>query len=406
MSKKNLVAALLCILIGIIVGIGVRAREYAKPQLSLLSTCLATTTDPTFASTCLNKTVPLLLTTYSVSELEDYTVASTTDQQILTNCHPIGHIIGEQTYKKYGSIEEALAQCSSVCRSACTHGVIGAAVLSQMGIEYSDNDIAHADTAELTQLGVTYCAQGDSICHAIGHVAYIASQNDQKAISICNASAQIPWNREACFQGIFMERAGTFLNALYPDHAPTPPTVPGNYTYPCGTLPIAAQHACFLFLNVYQTPLFDADGFTTPTQRLQRATEACEALAAGPARADCFEGVGLSSRYFGYPSFTSSDLQPLCDRLATADDRSACTLGVLQRFFYGKKGLLAYCAGIGEADRKSLCYDAAFEWNQWSADTALQLNCESTECLAQSARFKNESATLPDYRYGLFGIPK
>jgi hypothetical protein len=385
----------------------VYAIYHPAASLSSIASCFARSSDPNFTSDCLDTTIQNLLKTHTTQELMNYVVASTTPSVVVNDCHPIGHVVGEMTYKKYGSMEQALSQCSNNCRSACTHGVIGEGVLEQMGEGYSDDDIAHADKAKFEKLATWYCGQSTTICHAIGHLAYIITQNDAGALGVCDTASSNAWYRENCYQGVFMERAGTFINELFPTGADKVPSVQQNsYTYPCTDLPEQYHSACFLFLIAYQEPLFAKDGLTTPQEKLQKETQVCESLS-GMDRADCFTGIGASTMTIGFSNLNAPSTQLLCNVFPAETDRSACSLGVLSQFLYTNvSDMYTYCENINEEGRRALCYDAAFEWiesrKSVTNDPAAVCATDQT-CIARYNVFMKERSDIPDYRFGLSG---
>lgn len=120
------------------------------------------------------------------------------------NCHIIGHYIGGYAYKNSSSLEDTLSKCTNDCRSSCLHGALGEAVLSELGEVYAGDDIAHADSATLNQLGERYCSESTVLCHGIGHVLLIATQDYDDALEICDTFSN---RRQSCYLGVFMEGA-------------------------------------------------------------------------------------------------------------------------------------------------------------------------------------------------------
>lgn len=374
-------------------------RSYAAPELRSLDTCLSNTSP----SSCLRTAVASLLDQYTPDEILRYVTGPDTSEAVRNRCHPIGHMIGTAAYERLGSVEAALPQCNNLCRSACTHGVIGAGMLTEQGVSYEE-DIAHAEEDELFALAGKYCALSDSACHAVGHVAYLATLDDVRAVGICD-TAEGSVQRQACYEGVFMERAGNFKNLLFPsEEMRVPPTVAGDYTYPCSSLPSEYRHACYLFLTAYQEPLFAADGIRAEADKLAKARSVCGSLEAKD-RASCFSGIGTFSPAFGYASIVPDDIQPLCDSLSTLADRSACTLGVLPQFYYIElRGLYGYCEGINEEVRRSLCYDAAFqlvESKLGTRDDKARVCASYEACAMRYESYKTRRASLPEYTLGL-----
>jgi hypothetical protein len=163
-------------------------------------------------------------------------------------------------------------------------------------------------------------------------------------------------------------------------------------------------HACFLFLNAYQVPLGAADVLDTPSEKLQKATRSCESLGSEK-RAYCFEGIGNSSVLFGYRDTTGASIQSLCDELRAESDRMACTLGIVEQLlFTDAQHMYGYCADIAEESRKALCYEAVFQLHlSDDSDQFAQVCQRNKVCSLYKDAYERNRATLPDYRYGLFG---
>lgn len=380
---------------------------YVSAQASDMNSLAICLNDTENRLNCLRSTVSELLTDHTTQAVMEFISASSTNSTIAENCHAVGHIVGQTTYQNSGSIEGALALCSNDCRSACTHGVIGAGVMAEMGEEYPDDDVAHADKSELVAIGSHYCASNDPVCHAIGHLAYIITENEHDALAVCDEVAE-GWLSEACYEGVFMERAGSSETTIFPFNPDKKPEVrTSNYTYPCLDMPGRYRHACFLLLTQFQEQLFEADGLTSNEDRLQKAKSVCESLS-GRDREYCVEGIGQSSLVFGYHSLRSQDIQPFCNAFTTDSDRRACTLGVIPRFLYvANRGLYAYCENIPEEQRRELCYNATFQWTEARIrdikNNTTRMCSNYAPCRARYESFMIRRDSLPEYRFGLSG---
>ena len=381
------------------------SSAYQKNQLtgdasfSHIDSCLYVTNEMD-KSECLQRTVSGLLEKHTAGEIVEYTVATTTAQTVRNQCHPIAHIIGAKTYDKYQSIEDTLSECSGLCRSGCVHGAIGAGLA---GDESHGMDMAHMDAANLSENAAHYCDMGKDVCHGVGHVAYLATFEENSALTMCDTFTTDPTKREACYQGVFMERAGNFRNMVFPSEQDrVPPTVSGDYTYPCSSIEPQYRHACYIFLNAYQEPLFLEDEISTPEQKLSKAREACESLT-GFDRNYCFSGIGTFSPNFGFYDSTSVEIHNLCNQFELIDDRTSCNLGVLSQFHFAElQGVYNYCEGIDESERRKNCQNAAFEIMETKFDTATPENvCGSNEnCLSDYSIFLENKSDLEHYNLG------
>jgi len=409
-QSRHLGIALVILLVSFVAARATLEVAFAPPNAQkTLSACVKETNNTVAAENCLREAIRDLLAVYSTPQLMNATGAYQLPQNIRGQCHAIGHIIGEETFKKTRSLETALSACTNDCRSACLHGALTAAVLETMGGGYDEEDIAHADTETLTKMGKLYCDRSIVLCHGLGHIAYITAEALQDALVLCNSIAS-GFTAEACYQGIFMERTGT-SDAATPFVDDIPYEIrDGDYTYPCLDIDQKYRHACFQTLAEFQLPLLENADIADPREHLSLAIRVCDALE-GRERAYCFEGIGVESTFFGFRTFDEKELQPLCDQLPRAPDRASCTLGVLTKYFFIDEYATRYCDNIAEEERRSICYDGMFSWSErfgYSCTTQAGNFCAcggSQMCIAQQKIYEATSDTMPDYRFGLYGAP-
>ncbi len=303
---------------------------------------------------CLKKAVRTLLSQVSTEELMQYIVASTTPQAIVGRCHEFAHVIGQEALIKSGSLDETLAACTSQCAYGCTHGVIAAEVARTYGAEYPGEEIEHADIEELKKIGRSYCDRTLAMCHAIGHIARIASDSLGDALALCDTVSD---GRSAarCYQGVFMEDIGQLSFVSKPvDITFT------DYGYPCNTLPAKYHQACFVQLTEYQEQLFEVRGVLRSEQSTI-AAQLCASLTR-PSRELCFFGLGYKLDHFIMEDGTLENRGALiCDAQIKAD-AIACITGLAENY----AGFARYSEAVELCDsRKSRteiqqCYDHAF----------------------------------------------
>ncbi len=410
--KLVAIAALLCLVAygTTYAGFTIYDTATAVP-LSSLETCFATSTDPTYASTCLHSTIGALLKQYTEAQIMDYTEATSSAYEVRFYCHPIGHVLGAESFKRTNSIEASLDRCSisASCRFACAHGVIGAGVEAQLGEPYEDDDIAHSSAATIERLGTGFCNRSISLCHAIGHLLFM-NEGQDAGLPSCNRVTPDGFKQEVCYQGVFMERGGG-ADALNPFSATSSyATRKNDYLFPCTSIAERYRHACFQFLVRYQLPLFKADGVTATTSQIALAARTCMQLSAQD-RSYCFEGLGLQTHEFG---INSRDSTTFCDQFGSGVDAESCMLGIIpQKIFFlqqiENEEAFAYCYGITDRSHRKVCYDATFQWLGLSySDDRIAAMCAAAGdvCAHLFDAHQKERATLPDYRFGLFGVPK
>jgi len=358
---------------------------------------------------CVTQTIRSLLKVYSTAEVMKYISAPTTSREITINCHAIGHVVGQQTFLNTGSVQGALNQCTRDCAFGCIHGVIGAAVVQQLG---NDNqDIEHADIGKIEAIGSTYCAQGADLCHAMGHLLYMNAASETKALVACGAMGQKPTNTEACYQGVFMEDAGEQsptgpATPLFLSNATATAPVSQDYAYPCRDIAAPYQHACFMNLFFFQENLFSQHGVAVGEPRLTIEQSTCETLS-GTARSDCFEGVGYLL-YLTFPDSPYSSYGDYCATLTASSDRKACILGFATNLTGGFSyaPALNYCQSLTDQSERVFCSNAAFQdIHRQKADTNIPSICEAASapaaCEGAFKSYIEASSTLPNYYLGI-----
>src|SRR5262245_8939044 len=112
--------------------------EEAKTQASLdhLSVCVL---NPDDVLSCGREEVQKLLANHKSNEVMSLLSKNVTSGQ----CHTLGHIVGQETYKKTHNVEAAIAECGYGCTSSCMHGIIGQALIEEVGIDDEGVDPRH-----------------------------------------------------------------------------------------------------------------------------------------------------------------------------------------------------------------------------------------------------------------------
>jgi hypothetical protein len=284
----------------------------------------------------------------------NYIVASTSPDVVKNECHLISHIIGENTLANANSLEEALAQCTAQCRYGCIHGVIGAEVQKELGAEYPDNDLAHADLPTIERIGSPYCSTSSQLCHGVGHVLYIASQNYPLSLAACDAIGAT--HKESCYQGVFMESAGVENSLVF--SSSTPVTMQDDLAAPCDKLGQVYQHACFQYLSYFLQPLFEAEGIGSGTEQLNILLGVCISLPT-TTRSQCIEGFVERDKSSYRPDNLA--LMNLCESLS-GTDKISCVVGIASRFANQTQFVsgLNYCGSIKVTNHSNVCYEKIF----------------------------------------------
>ena len=349
---------------------------------------------------CLQERIASLLNSFSTADLMNYAVASTTPYSVTSYCHNTAHIIGEETFIKWDNVEAALDQCTRACSLGCTHGVIAGAVAKELGATYLSEDIIHADPIKIQALGATYCFPDSPLCHAVGHILYIGSQNIQTSLNGCEKISE-GRTTESCYEGVFMEAAGG--TEVFVKSTTTPERTDNDYAYPCNSVATKYQHACFQYLTNFQRQLFTKNNVPVAAQ-FDIIRNVCESFSGKKSRSDCFVGIGyIFLRTRDNRDSISPRSPTLCETLPGIDQDS-CVVGLtLKTILSGYASGFNYCNGRSDENRLRLCYNVVFQTMKANSftDEKVRTLCETSNdadrCKKQFEMYLPVAKSLPQY---------
>lgn len=165
---------------------------------------------------------------------------SNSSNNILANCHSIGHEIGRAAYKKYFNVDTALEYATELCGSAYIHGVIEERTARSKDI-----------FTEIKKM----CQPNSGNCfHAVGHgLMYYTGNDIPKAVQICDTlftNAQ----KSFCSEGIFMEHFNTDISVHLDKYLSET-----NVFYPCSDQKLLYKGACYFYAPDYYLHLHRDD---------------------------------------------------------------------------------------------------------------------------------------------------
>ncbi len=343
---------------------------------------------------CISKTAAIVLETTSTRDFMDFLTSSGAPELLSNSCHSIAHSIGAQTFDRSSGIENALTKCSNTCGAGCIHGVIGTAVLRDLGEPYSSENIEHASIATIEKIWERYCKSGNPMCHAVGHILYISTRSFTGALGSCE-NISTGEHRESCYNWVFMQGVGGESEWLF-SGPQSPHTLVDDLSYPCSFVQNDQLHACFHYLPLVQSQFFKLKNLHDPQERDRMADKVCEKFPM-PGRGDCFEGIWFFVNNTVFEDEIQVDIYKRCEGLQTISDREACTRGIVWHYMYRAEytPLIAYCEGITEAPRRVTCYDAMFDAISGGDNPKDPIDiCRANNspiCLSEYARFTKEN---------------
>ncbi|MBV9159709.1 MAG: hypothetical protein JO019_03900 [Candidatus Kaiserbacteria bacterium] len=353
-AKNPIAIAIALIAIGILGGLLAR-RLHTEPE-ARLTVCFTTAQNGNVSADveCLRATVISLLSRESASAVMNYITASTSPAIVRTQCHEVAHVLGEELYLKTPTLEQALGACTTACSYGCIHGVVGAAVVKELGAAtLDDEDIPHEDPKVIAEIGKKYCATGSALCHAIGHILYEKYSDYPDALKVCTEIGGTNQHRDGCYQGVFMESAGEKDSLL--NKTPLAQIPGGDFAYPCDTIAPQYRNACFRYLPSFQRILYLASS-TPPQARLVQSKQICETFG-GKDSNTCIEFIG----YYHLTTFAgAAPSNTFCDAFTDAAEHRACMTGIVLNHmdYFRYTSMPDYCAT--QTKDMTFCYDTAF----------------------------------------------
>lgn len=183
----------------------------------------ATALDP---AVCYGREVSALLEKKGVAETLSHVNNTITPYAGYGTVHTILHIVGEDAFRKDGSLSQALrylepyGSLSDMGKQlggfdGFFHGAVTQFFASNSGRNIHDlmNEVCETDLALPT--GITF--DTFECYHAIGHaLMYILSNNLDRALTICDDQT-LPEKKKGCYNGAFMEYALLYWASYHPE---------------------------------------------------------------------------------------------------------------------------------------------------------------------------------------------
>ncbi len=347
--------ALIAIVLATAVVAGVYVMLTHAPS-ALLSCVTSGEHGETMSQSCARDTVARILKTHSPRDVLKYVTASSTPFTVVKNCHGIAHAVGEDVYRRSGTVEVALSKCTEQCFGGCMHGVVETAVEETFGDADEALDVAHAGERLFAE-GAKYCADAQ-LCHGIGHLLYKREQSYGAALSACESVAN-GIESQRCFEGVFMESLGGEGSFGFPSAAARRSAV-DNPAYPCDAQPHKYRYACFMYIGAFQDGYFFERGITDPRDKQALQFNTCSNFE-GHDRSLCLLGSATAATQRLYDGAIGRSYT-YCDPLS-GDDKTACLLGLVMNWVGSDlhREILNICEYEKDAERSRSCYVVAFE---------------------------------------------
>ena len=273
------------------------------------------------------------------------------DQQVISLCHQLVHVIGRAATAVFPTVAEAYNYGDTFCWSGYYHGIMEA-VITQMGIDNVPKQL-NSICNELPGKD-TYSFNYFNCVHGLGHgLMYVEEHELFAALELCDG-LDGGWERSSCYGGVFMENVianevDHFSKYLKDD----------DLLYPCNAVDEKYKEQCYLMQTSYMlkelsydfATVFDAcvqadsNHVRTCYQSLGRDASGFTVSDPGKAKAICLLGpdeVAQSNCVTGavkdFISYHHSDVQAngFCELLP--ENLSAGCLHTAQNYYQSFSG--------------------------------------------------------------------
>jgi hypothetical protein len=278
---------------------------------------------------------------------------SLTDKVGRKYCHFIGHIVGQESYKKFSDVEASIAQCDRTCESACVHGVIGQAFATKLGYEGDEVDLSHLPEEQIRSVGKQLCTANQT-CHGVGHAIFQIKHDIPSSLALCTDVSQ-PAQRAFCTVGVFMEYADVLeMRSARPGADIGLPSADDLETLCIKNLGARDKRSCFQYLTTIAKAVYG-----THDAAVARVKSICEKQ--NPMnRSACFFGIGAYLNTYLLET-RASEAHANCAALPRFADQASCDFGTIAiDMAIRQPAVFSYCAGLTYDPLRLACYQNTF----------------------------------------------
>lgn len=302
-------------------------------------------------------------------------------------CHYVGHVLGQQLFTRTPDVEQALAQCSRTCDSACTHGVIGQAFAVALGFpdpNDTDFDLRHISPTDLQSVGKQLCISPGA-CHGVGHALFQTYAEFAPAFKMCRdiGGASIT----TCYNGVTMEYADVLSARNMRVVSDVEFPKPESFKELCAFSDTEEARACFRYFPRVVEETLKKDEVPQEEARTQ-TQKICESYTSTDLRIACFAGIGSHAAYAVLTDTNEAVVK--CISYSTNLDQASCMLGIVTVATGDRMNAIAkFCNAQISEPMRAACYQALFyTLDSGRAEYSVPALCgaENPVCEAASSR--------------------
>lgn len=269
---------------------------------------------------------------------DDLKVRYAQNGYVVSQCHPITHVIGRVATNKYTDVAEAYTHGDPFCWSGYYHGVLEG-VVGKIGGKHL-GDSLNGICANLPGKA-TYNFDYFNCVHGLGHGVMAFTQDELfDALKLCDR-LDGSWERESCYSGVFMENVIVDNKNHFTKYLkPTEPL------YPCNAVDTKYKTPCYLMQTSYMLKVTNGD-FAKVFGYCAKAEEAF--------RPTCYQSLGRDAS-----GRSASDIvitRQTCEIGKGFEQRSNCVIGAVKdiiSYFHSDVQAKEFCASL-DSDLKETC---------------------------------------------------
>lgn len=261
---------------------------------------------------------------------------------VVSQCHPLTHVIGNSAAEKYQTASEAYLHGDSFCWSGYYHGVLEG-VLSKIGMDKAVaeiNDICK-DIPGRSKYSFDYY----NCVHGLGHgLMAITSDELFQSLKLCDG-LQGTWEESSCYGGVFMENVIVDNKNHFTKYLK-----PSEPLYPCNAVDERYKSACYLMQTSYMLKVSGQD-FSKVFALCGKADKNYIAT--------CYQSLGRDAS--GHSVSNVESTKKSCYLGTTFEAKSNCIIGAVKDFisyFHSDVQAKTLCNSLGD-DLKAVCLSTA-----------------------------------------------
>ncbi len=276
-----------------------------------------------------------------IAAFDDLKARYLKDGYIVSQCHPLTHVIGRAASEKFATPGEAYKFGDSFCWSGYYHGVLEG-IIGKIGLKNLPAQIDGICASIKTKDGFSFDYY--NCVHGLGHGAMEITQDELfDALALCDHLTGT-WEQLSCGSGVFMEN----IIVDGKNHI-TKYLKPSDPLYPCDASPDKYKNTCYLMQTSYMLKVNGRDFVQT--------FKSCSQVEAAY-RPTCYQSLGRDASGQSVSNVSSTDA--ICLMGTDDEGRSNCVIGAVKDFisyFHSDVQAKQFCNSFSDQNLARTCLD-------------------------------------------------